>query len=162
MSNQTQCEEKPANNPVGLRCKWIKRLYGPSGELKQELENYNKITSAGVSALVLLLTEAISSNSANTFKYIGIGTDSTGEETSNTALGVEVGRHTCSVSYSAGAVYEVVGTFAAGSGTGAIVEYAIFDSNAAGTMLNRDTEAVLNIGAADSLEVTAQITFQPG
>ena len=157
-----QPEENRANNGLGLECKWIKRLYGHDGELKQEAVNYNMITSAGVSALVLLLSEMVTSNSANTFKYIGVGTDTTSEQTSNTVLGAELSRHTCTVSYSAGAVLEVVGTFAAGSGTGAIAEYAIFDSNTNGSMLNGDTENVINKGASDSLQVTAQITFQPG
>lgn len=158
----SRADAKQGPNPLFLTCKWDKRLYGPEGDLKQHVTNYNLITSAGVSALVQLLSEAVTSASVNSFKYIAVGTDSTTEQTSNTVLGTEIGRHTCSVSYNAGAVLEIDGTFAAGSGTGAIVEYGLFDSNTAGSMFNRDTESVINVGALDSLQVTAQITFQPG
>lgn len=147
---------------LALKCKWIKRLYSAEGDLKFEKENYNIITSAGVSALVQFLSSANAAATTNTFNYIAVGTDSTTEQTSNTALGTELSRHTGTVSYNAGGVLEVVATFAAGSGTGAIVEYGILNSNTGGDLLNRDTEAVINKGASDSLVVTAQITFQPG
>jgi hypothetical protein len=52
----------------------------------------------------------------------------------------------------------VTATFAAGSGTGAIVEYGLFNSNAAGTMLTRDVESAINKGAADTLTIVHQIT----
>lgn len=92
-------------------------------------------------------------------KYVAIGTDSTAEAASNTALGAEVSRHTGTVSYVSGQIYQVVATFATGSGTGAIYEYGLFSSNTAGTMLARDTEAVINKGANDTLTVTAQFTL---
>lgn len=145
-----------------LYCKWDKRLYDKDGNLKVHKSNYNVITSAGVSALVLLLKQAVTSASVNNFKYIATGSDATGESTADTALGTEIGRHTCTVSYSAGAILEVTGTFAAGSSTGAITEYGILDANSGGSLLNRDVESVINVGASDTLQVTAQITFNPG
>jgi hypothetical protein len=90
--------------------------------------------------------------------FVGIGTDSTAEAASNTALGTEVSRHTGTAGHS-GAVYSVIATFAAGSGTGAIVEYGLFNSNTGGTMFSRDTEAVINKGALDTLTVTTEVTF---
>ena len=92
-------------------------------------------------------------------RYVAVGTDSTAEAASNTALGTELARHTGTVSYISNQIYQVKATFAAGVGTGAIVEYGIFSSNTAGTMLARDTDSVINKGASDSLEVTAQITL---
>jgi len=153
----------PKDGSVKLKGTWFMRLYGPDSKLKQEVtHSYNAITSAGVSALALLLNNAASAAATNTFRYISIGTDSTAEATSNTVLGVEVGRHTGVVSYNASAIYEVVATFAAGSGTGAIVEYGLHNSNTAGDMMARDTEDVINKASGDTLEVTHQITLQPG
>jgi hypothetical protein len=46
-----------------------------------------------------------------------------------------------------------------GTISGAVSEYGTFDSSSAGTMLNRDTEAVINVTASDDLVVTTEITF---
>lgn len=91
--------------------------------------------------------------------YIGIGTDSTTEAASNTALGAELARHTGTVSYVSDAIYRVSATFASGVGTGAIVEYGLFSSNTAGTMFSRDVEAVINKGIDDILTVRTEITY---
>ena len=90
---------------------------------------------------------------------MAIGTNSTAETNSDTALGTEDARHTGTVSYTSGGIFNVVATFAAGSGTGDITEYGIFSSNTGGTMLNRTTQSAVAKGASDSLEVTANITL---
>jgi hypothetical protein len=53
----------------------------------------------------------------------------------------------------------VTATFASGVGTGAIVEYGLFSSSTGGTMFSRDTEAVINKGANDTLVVTTEVTI---
>lgn len=121
-------------------------------------EGYNVITTVGKEALARYLYSATTSGS-NTFRYVAIGTGSTSESASDTALGTELARATGTVSYSSGAIYSVVATFTSGTGTGAIAEYGLFNSISAGTMLCRDTESVVNKGANDVLEVTNQITF---
>jgi len=90
---------------------------------------------------------------------IAIGTDATAEAASNTALGTELARTTGTASYVSDAVYRVTATFAAGTGTGAIVEYGLFSSSTGGTMFSRDTESVINKAAGDTLVVTTEITF---
>jgi hypothetical protein len=136
---------------------WIK-LYGPDGELKEAREGKNVVTTNGKEALASLLASNLNSGVTNTFQYLGIGTDATAESAAQTALLTEVSRHTGTVSYVSGAIYQVTATFAAGSGTGAIVEYGLFNSNAAGTMLTRDVESAINKGAADTLTIVHQIT----
>jgi len=136
---------------------WIK-LYGPDGELKEAREGKNVVTTNGKEALASLLASNLNSGVTNTFRYLGIGTDATAESAAQTALLTEVSRHTGTVSYVSGAIYRVTATFAAGSGTGAIVEYGLFNSNAAGTMLTRDVESAINKGAADTLTIVHQIT----
>jgi len=41
---------------------------------------------------------------------------------------------------------------------GAIVEYGLLSSNTAGTLISRDVESVINVGASDTLEVVYQLT----
>lgn len=113
----------------------------------------------GKSYLAFFLQSAASAAATFTMVYAAIGSDATAEAASDTALGTELSRHTGTASYSANAIYEVVATFATGSGTGAITEYGIFDTNTGGTLLSRDTESAINKGANDTLTVTYQLTF---
>lgn len=149
--------ERPAN--VGVSGKWCMELYGPDGGLKQSIEGHNVVVDNGVEKLAEHLSSANAAATTFTFGYIAVGTDATAESSSDTGLGTELARHTGIVSYISNAIYQVKATFAAGLGTGAIVEYGLFNSNTAGTMFSRDTESVINKGAGDTLTVTAQYTF---
>ena len=142
-----------------LSGKWKAELRGPDGQLKDVKIGSNVICTNGKEFLASFLQSAAAGASTFTMKYIGIGTDATAEAAANTALGVELARHTGTVSYVSNQIYQVKATFAAGTGTGAVVEYGLFSSSSAGTMLARDTESVINKGAADTLTVTAQITI---
>jgi hypothetical protein len=113
----------------------------------------------GVERLAQFLKSANAAATTFTFNYIAIGTDATGEVAGDTGLGTELSRHTGVVTYLSGAIFQVVSTFGAGSGTGAIVEYGLYDTNTGGTLFSRDTESVINKGASDTLTVTAQYTF---
>ena len=142
-----------------LTGRWFQTLYGPNDEIKDFRQGQNVITTAGVSAVAVFLNSAVAAPTTFTFRYVAIGTDSTAESAADTALGTELTRHTGTVSNVTGAIYRVTATFPSGTGTGAIVEYGLFDSNTAGTMLSRDTEAVVNKGANDDLVVTTEITL---
>ena len=141
-----------------LQGRWKSELYGPDGKLKQIVQGTNVVCTNGKEFLASFLYSAALAPSTFTVKYIGIGTDSTAEAAANTTLGVELARQTGTASYVSNQIYSVKATFAAGTGTGAIVEYGLFSSSAAGTMLCRDTEAVVNKGASDTLTVTVQVT----
>jgi hypothetical protein len=142
-----------------LSGKWRAELRGPDGTLKDVKVGSNVICTNGKEWLASFLNSAAAAASTFTMKYIGIGTDATAEAAANTTLGVEVARHTGTVSYVSNQIYQVKATFGTGLGTGAITEYGLFSSNTAGTMLARDTESVINKGANDTLTVTAQITI---
>lgn len=142
-----------------LSGKWRAELRGPDGTLKDVKVGSNVICTNGKEWLASFLNSAAAAASTFTMKYIAIGTDATAEAAANTALGTELARHTGTVSYVSNQIYQVKATFAAGVGTGSIVEYGLFSSNTAGTMLARDTEATINKGASDTLTVTAQITI---
>lgn len=147
------------SNGATLTGKWYVTLYGPDGEKKAYREGKNVITEGGLSFLASFLNSANAAASTFTMAYIAIGTDSTAEAASNTALGAEAARHTGTVSYVSDAIYRVTATFASGLGTGAIVEYGLLSSNTNGTMMSRDTESVVNKGADDVLTVTTEITL---
>jgi len=149
-------------NPCTLKGKWKAELYGPDGNLKDYREGFNVVTETGAAALASHLVDAVSGAIAFNFKYMAIGTDATAEASSNTALGTEDARHTSTVSLISNVIYQVVATFATGSGVGAIVEYGILNSNTGGTILTRDTESAINKGANDTLKVTAQLTVNAG
>jgi hypothetical protein len=138
---------------------WFMKLYGPDGVLKDSREGHNVVTTNGKEALASLLASNLNSGTTNNFRYVAIGTDATAEAAAQTALLTEVSRHTGTVSYISGAIYQVTATFSAGSGTGAVVEYGLFNSNAAGVMLTRDTESAINKGASDTLTVVHQVTI---
>ena len=104
---------------------WTAILRGPNGEIKDEKKGHNVICTNGKEYLASFLSSAAAGAATFTMRYIGIGTDATAEANSNTALGTELARHTGIVSYISGAIYQVKATFAAGLGTGAIVEYGL-------------------------------------
>jgi hypothetical protein len=147
------------NKSVTLVGNWWMELRGPDGELKDQRSGTNVVCTNGKEFLASFLYSAAVAASTFTCKYVGIGTDSTAEAAAQTTLGTELSRHTGTVSYISNQIYQVKATFAAGSGTGAIVEYGLFSSSTGGTMLARDTESVINKGASDTLTVTAQFTL---
>lgn len=147
-------------NPVfRISGKWQAVLTDPSGNVKDSRAGSNVVCTNGKEFLANFLHSAALAPATFTMRYIAIGTDATAETAANTTLGIEAARHTGTVSYVSNQIYQVKATFGAGLGTGAIVEYGLFSSNAAGTMLARDTEAVINKGAGDTLTVTAQFTI---
>lgn len=138
---------------------WHMKLFGPDGVLKQEVSGENVITTNGKEMLAAYLASAAASATVNPFKYVAIGTGSTAESASDTALATELTRTTGTASYVSGAIYQVTATFAAGTGTGAITEYGLFNTSTGGTMFNRDVETVINKGASDTLSVSMQVTL---
>lgn len=144
---------------VTMRGRFTAKLFDEHGVEKQRVEGPNVVCTNGKEFLASFLYSAAAAASTFTCKYLAIGTDSTAEAVGNTALGTELARHTGTVSYVSGAIYRVTATFAAGTGTGAIAEYGVLSSSTGGTLLNRDTEDVINKGASDSLTVTCDLTI---
>lgn len=144
---------------VKLVGRWNYVLTGPDGLVKDSRHGTNVVCTNGKEFLASFLYSAAAAASTFTMKYVAIGTDATAEAAANTALGTEIARHTGVVSYVSNQIYRVTATFAAGTGTGTIVEYGMFSSSTGGTMLARDTEAAISKGAGDILTVTAEFTL---
>jgi hypothetical protein len=134
-------------------------LYGPTGELKTQVVGKNVVCTNGKEWLASLLYSCALAAATNTAKYLAIGSDSTAEAASNTALGTELARNTGTVSYVSNQIYQVKATFATGVGTGNIYEYGLLTSSSGGTLISRDTEALITKGANDTLTVTYQLTL---
>lgn len=143
----------------GVTGKWKMELKGPDGGVKATRAGTNVVVTVGKEFLASYMYSAAVAAATFTMRYVAIGTDSTAEAASNTVLGTETARHTGTVSYVSGQIYRVTATFGTGVGTGAIVEYGLFSSSTAGTMFARDTEAVINKGANDTLTVQAEFTI---
>lgn len=142
-----------------IKGKWKVVVTGPDGKQKDYREGFNVVTTVGKEFIASFLGSAAAAASTFTAKYIAVGTDGTGEAAGDVALGTEVNRTTGTVSYVSNQVYQITASFATGSATGQISEYGLFSSSAAGTLITRDTEATLAIGASDTLTVTHQITI---
>lgn len=147
------------DDAVKIKGEWFTYLYGPNGELKEKRQGYNIVTTVGKEFIASFLQSAAVAASTFTAKYIGIGTATNVEAVGDTALYGEISRHTGTVSYLSGNIFQVKATFATGSGTGAVTEYGLFSSNSVGTMLARDIEDAINKGANDTLTVIAQLTL---
>lgn len=144
---------------ISITGHWRMQLTGPDGTLKQEVAGKNVITTNGKELLAAYLASAAASATANTFKYVAVGTGTASETAADTALATELSRTTGTASYVSGAIYQVTATFAAGTATGAITEYGLFNSSSAGTMFSRDVETVINKGASDTLTVSTTVTL---
>lgn len=149
----------PLYQGIKIHGRWRAELTDGFGRVKSVFVGTNVVCTNGKEFLASFLNSAAAAAATFTMRYVAIGTDTTAEAASNTVLGVELSRHTGTVSYVSNQIYQVKATFAAGSGTGAIAEYGLFSSNTAGTMLARDTESIINKGASDTLTVTCQLTL---
>lgn len=138
---------------------WETRLYDSLGNLKDVQSGPNLVTTVGKDALAKFLNSAAAGATTFTAKYIAIGTGTAAETAADTAMNTEVTRTTGTVSYITSQIYQVFASFAAGVGTGAITEYGILDSSTAGVLYAHYTKSVVNKGAGDTLQVTAQITL---
>lgn len=144
---------------VKMKGEWFITLYGPNGEQKDYKQGYNVVTTVGKEFLASFLMSAAAGASTFTGKYIAIGSDSTAEAAGDTALITETSRTTGTASYISGQIYQVTATFATGSGTGNVYEYGLLSSSSVGTLIARDTEALITKGAADTLKVVCQLTI---
>jgi hypothetical protein len=132
-------------------------LYDASGNLKETREINNVVVTVGKNYLATWLTAA---TQADYFmRYIGLGTGTNAANASDTTLQTELTSRVAGTLTPSSNVWQNVASFGPGVDTGAITESGIFSASSAGTMFARQTFAVINKGAGDSLQVTWQVTF---
>ena len=153
-----QDKDQKFSSKVGIKGTCCIRLLGPDGKLKEERIIHNTVTELGDAHVA----DAMSDQGEGALGYIAVGTGS-GQGTGDTGLATSLDRNAItSTTQGAGAadndvVY--VGDWTAGDGTGAITEAGILlaDNN---TTLNYYADfAVINKGAADTLQITWTVTF---
>ena len=146
------------NSKLGIKGLFHLRLVGPDGELKEERIIHNTVTEL----MDAQVADQMSDGAGAAIGFIAVGTGS-GQGAASTGLAVSLDRNALtSTTQGAGAadndsVY--VGDWAAGDGTGAITEAGILlaDNNTS-LMLYADF-AVVNKGAADTLQITWTATY---
>jgi len=90
--------------------------------------------------------------------HMAIGSNTTNPAAGDTALGTELGRVALTSAAVSGAVVTYVATFAASTGTGAVVEAGILNASSSGDLLCRTVFSVVNKGASDSMTITWTVT----
>lgn len=132
-------------------------LYDASGNLKETREINNVVVTVGKNFLATWLTAA--TQSTFFMQYIGLGTGTNAANASDTTLQTELSTRVAGTLTPSANVWQNIASFGPGVDTGAITESGIFSAAAAGTLFARQTFAVINKGAGDSLQVTWQVTF---
>jgi hypothetical protein len=127
------------------------------------------VTDAGVAFIVDAFQGSVE---LENMKYHGLGTGTTAEAASQTALVTELTtqynpnntRATGSTTEGASAnIYRTVGTNTV-DGAAAVTEHGVFDqaSNAGGVMLDRSVFSAVNLASGDSLQSTYELTCTSG
>ena len=123
-----------------------------NGEVVQEIPNL--VVTAGKGYVASRMKDA----TATAMSHMAIGTNSTTAAVGQTALSSEAARGALTSTTVSTNTIAYVETFAAGTGTGAIVEAGVFNASSGGTMLCRTVFAVVNKGSADAMTITWTIT----
>ena len=124
-----------------------------NGEVVKEIPNL--VVTAGKNWVADRMSDA---NTVMT--HMAIGTGSTTAVVGDTTLDTELDRNTLTSTTVTNNAIAYVCSWAAGDGTGAIIEAGLFDASSGGDMLARTvfTSGVVNKGANDSMTITWTIT----
>ena len=123
-----------------------------NGEVVQEIPNL--VVTAGKNFVASRMKDTTKA----AMTHMAIGTNNTTAAVGQTALSAEVTRGALTSTTVSNNTIAYVETFAAGTGTGAIVEAGVFNASSGGTMLCRTVFAVVNKGSADAMTITWTIT----
>lgn len=129
-------------------------LTSPQGNVKHEVIVPNLVVTAGKNFIADRLK-----NNTTVMSHMAIGTGNTAAAAGNTALGSEAGRVALTSSTVTDNAVAYVGSFAAGTGTGAITEAGLLNASSGGTLLCRTVFSVINKGANDTLGITWTVTI---
>ena len=133
------------------------KLFDQDGNLKDERCNPNLIVTVGKNYLAAWLAAA--SQAGEFMTYIGLGTGTNAAAPGDVDLQTPLATRVDGTLTSSLNVWQNVAVFTAGVDTGAITEAGLFSASSSGTMFARQVFSVINKGAADSLQITWQITL---
>ena len=140
------------NDGFNLKGKVEVRL---NDEVVREIDNLVVTTGKGFVAASMIKT---TSNSPAAMTHMAIGSNTTNPAAGDTALGTELARVALTSSAVSGAVVTYIASFAAGTGTGAVVEAGILNASSGGTLLCHTEFDVVNKGSADAITITWTVT----
>lgn len=132
-------------------------LRGPDGEIKQRETAHNLVTTVGKEKLAEQLVAVPATEKP---KYLAIGKKNTAAAAGDTKLAEELKRKEATTREAAGKVLTMKVVFAAGEGTGEVVEAGVLSAAAEGSLYARLVFAVVNKGAEDSLEIVWKLTYE--
>src|SRR4051812_40324907 len=123
-------------------------LFGPNGELKERREIHNLTPTVGKNATAEQLLAAPSKEKPT---HMAIGTGNTAAAAGDTTLQTELDRNALTSKTRSGNVVTMIGTWAAGDGTGSIVEAGILNAASVGDLYARAVFGVITKEAGDEL-----------
>jgi len=130
-------------------------LRDEAGNVTQEVTVPNLVVDTGLNYIASRMV----GTSKSVMSHMAVGSSNTAAAAGNTNVGSILGSRKALTSSTATLnAVEYVATFAAGEGTGAIVEAGIFNASTSGDMLCRTVFDVINKGAADSMTITWTVT----
>lgn len=129
---------------------------GQDGNVKEDITVPNLVVTTGKNFIASRMTGSAS----NVMSHMAIGSGTVDPVAGDVALGTELGRValTTAGGVATNATVEYVGSFPAGTGTGAVTEAGIFNASSAGTMLCRTKFPVVNKDVNDSIAITWRVT----
>ena len=135
------------------------KLYGPDGQLNDRRTADNLTVNEGY--IAVLKQMLWTGNQPAAFGFTAVGSSAvSAPATTDVALESQIeDRHAAGFSTISIVSSKTDATWAAGHATGAIRESGIFNDASAGQMLARQTFAVINKGASDTLIVTWTYTL---
>ncbi len=135
------------------------KLFGPDGELKEERIVENTITDLGDAHVA----DQMSDQGEAAIGFMAIGTATGGKSTASTGLETSLDRNalTSTTQQGGGDDNDViyVGDWAAGDGTGALVEAGILRADNNTTLMCFADFAVVNKAAGDTLQINWTWTY---
>ena len=114
----------------------------------------NLITTAGKA---LIASRMVDGNDA-VVSHLAAGSNNTAAAAGDTALASELGRTALTSFTHSTNTFTAVATLAAGTATGAVVEFGLLNASSSGTLLCRTVVSTINKGSSDSITVTWVLT----
>ena len=121
-------------------------------------KDYRKVNNLVVAVGKDVIASRLIGNTLAIMSHMAVGSSSTTAVTSQTGLGVELGRVVLDSTARASNTITYVATFPAGTGTGALTEAGILNASSSGNMLCRTVFGVVTKAAGDTVVITWNVT----
>lgn len=133
-------------------------LRDANGNIKDEKTVPNLVVTTGKNFIASSMLKT-TANSPAAMTHMGLGTGTVAANASDTSLQTAIGTRSTVTPSVLNNVVTYSANFAAGNGTGAITEAAVFNASSGGTMLCRTVFSVVNKDAGDSLTINWNLTI---